>query len=60
MPALHPRIFDAGMFFCYRLSGLNPATPVASFVNGDMLQVLVFAVIMGVCCLSLKETTKEK
>ncbi len=37
------------------VKNLIPANPVASFVNGDMLQVLVFAVIVGVCCLSLKE-----
>ena len=37
------------------VKNLIPANPVASFVNGDMLQVLVFAIIVGVCCLALKE-----
>ena len=37
------------------VKNLIPANPVASFVNGDMLQVLVFAIIVGVTCLSLKE-----
>ncbi len=35
------------------IKNLIPANPVASFVNGDMLQVLVFAVIMGIACLLL-------
>lgn len=35
------------------VKNLIPANPVASFVNGDMLQVLVFAVIMGIACLVL-------
>lgn len=34
---------------------LIPANPIASFVGGDMLQVLVFAVIVGIACLSLGE-----
>lgn len=34
---------------------LIPANPIASFVNGDMLQVLVFAIIVGIACLSLGE-----
>lgn len=37
------------------VKNLIPANPVASFVNSDMLQVLVFAIIVGVACLSLKE-----
>ena len=37
------------------VKNLIPSNPVASFVNGDMLQVLVFAIIIGVTCLSLKE-----
>ena len=37
------------------VKNLIPANPVASFVNGDMLQVLVFAIIVGVACVSLKE-----
>ncbi len=37
------------------VKNLIPANPVASFVNGDMLQVLVFAIIVGVTCLALKE-----
>jgi len=37
------------------VKNLIPNNPIASFVNGDMLQVLVFAVIIGVVCLSLKQ-----
>lgn len=32
---------------------LIPSNPVASFANGDMLQVLVFAIIVGIACLTL-------
>lgn len=32
---------------------LIPSNPVASFANGDMLQVLVFAIIVGSACLTL-------
>lgn len=35
------------------IKNLIPANPFASFVNGDMLQVLVFAIIIGITCLSL-------
>ncbi len=34
---------------------LIPSNPFTSFTNGNMLQVLVFAVIIGLACLSLKE-----
>ena len=37
------------------VKNLIPNNPIASFVNGDMLQVLVFAIIIGVVCLSLKQ-----
>lgn len=37
------------------LKNLIPANPVASFASGDMLQVLVFAIIVGITCLSLGE-----
>lgn len=37
------------------VQNLIPANPIASFANGDMLQVLVFAIIIGVTCLSLGE-----
>lgn len=37
------------------IKNLIPSNPVASFANGDMLQVLVFAIIVGVTCLALKE-----
>lgn len=37
------------------VAGLIPANPVASFAEGNMLQVLVFAIIIGITCLSLKE-----
>ncbi len=40
------------------VKNLIPANPVASFATGDMLQVLVFAIIVGITCLSLKETAK--
>ncbi len=35
------------------LQNLIPANPFASFVNGNMLQVLVFAIIVGITCLAL-------
>ena len=35
------------------VKNLIPANPVASFANGDMLQVLVFAVIVGITCLAI-------
>lgn len=37
------------------VKNLIPSNPVASFANGDMLQVLVFAIIVGITCLSLKK-----
>lgn len=37
------------------VKNLIPSNPIASFVNGDMLQVLVFAIIIGIVCLSLKQ-----
>ncbi|MDD7741088.1 MAG: dicarboxylate/amino acid:cation symporter [Fusicatenibacter sp.] len=37
------------------IANLIPSNPVASFAEGNMLQVLVFAIIVGVACLSLKE-----
>ena len=35
------------------VKNLIPSNPVASFADGDMLQVLVFAVIIGIACLTL-------
>lgn len=35
------------------VKNLIPANPIASFANGDMLQVLVFAIIVGITCLAL-------
>lgn len=35
------------------VKNLIPANPIASFANSDMLQVLVFAIIIGITCLSL-------
>ena len=35
------------------VKNLIPANPVAAFASGDMLQVLVFAVIVGITCLAL-------
>ena len=40
------------------VKNLLPSNPVASFVNGDMLQILAFALIIGVVCLSLREKAK--
>ena len=37
------------------IKNLIPANPFASFVNGNMLQVLVFAIIVGIACLTLGE-----
>ena len=37
------------------VKNLIPANPAASFANGDMLQVLVFAIIVGIASLSLGE-----
>ena len=37
------------------LKNLIPANPFASFVNGNMLQVLTFAIIIGITCLVLGE-----
>ena len=35
------------------VKNLIPANPIASFATGDMLQVLVFAIIVGATCLAL-------
>jgi len=40
------------------ITTIIPSNPFASFVNGNMLQVLAFAVIIGLACLSLKEKAK--
>ena len=37
------------------VKNLIPANPVAAFADGDMLQVLVFAIIVGVACLAVGE-----
>ncbi len=37
------------------IKNLIPSNPIASFSGGDMLQVLVFAIIVGTACLSLGE-----
>lgn len=37
---------------------LIPANPIASFAEGNMLQVLAFAIIVGITCLSLKDKAK--
>ena len=37
------------------VKNLIPANPIASFANGDMLQVLVFAILIGITCLALGE-----
>jgi Na+/H+-dicarboxylate symporter len=35
------------------VKNLIPSNPIAAFADGDMLQVLVFAIIVGITCLSL-------
>lgn len=40
------------------LENLIPSNPLESFVNGNMLQILVFAVIIGLSCQALKEKAK--
>jgi len=37
------------------VKNLIPSNPIASFADGDMLQVLVFAIIVGTACLSMEE-----
>lgn len=40
------------------VENLIPANPIESFVKGNMLQILVFAIIIGLSCLALKEKAK--
>jgi Na+/H+-dicarboxylate symporter len=40
------------------VKNLIPSNPIASFANGDMLQVLVFAIFVGIACLTLGEKAK--
>ncbi len=40
------------------VTNIIPSNPIASFANGDMLQVLAFAVIIGFACLGLGEKSK--
>jgi Na+/H+-dicarboxylate symporter len=40
------------------VKNLIPSNPVASFANGDMLQVLMFAIFVGIACLSLGDKAK--
>ena len=40
------------------LKNIIPANPLKAFTDGNMLQVLVFAVFIGVACLALKEKAK--
>lgn len=40
------------------VKNLVPANPMASFTNGDMLQVLVFAIIVGITCLAMKQESE--
>ncbi|MEY8334032.1 dicarboxylate/amino acid:cation symporter [Lachnospiraceae bacterium 47-T17] len=37
------------------VQSLIPANPIASFAEGNMLQVLVFAIIIGITCLAVGE-----
>jgi len=37
------------------VTSILPSNPIVSFVEGNMLQILAFAVIIGLACLSLKE-----
>ncbi len=34
------------------ITNIIPSNPIVSFVNGDMLQILCFAIIVGLACLS--------
>lgn len=40
------------------LENLIPANPINAFADGNMIQVLVFAVIIGLTCLALKDAAK--
>lgn len=40
------------------VTSIIPSNPIVSFTSGNMLQVLAFAVIMGLASLSLKEKAK--
>lgn len=40
------------------LESIIPGNPFASFTEGNMLQILAFAVIIGLSCLALKEKAK--
>lgn len=40
------------------LENLIPSNPLKAFTDGNMLQILVFAVIIGLACLSLGEKAK--
>ncbi len=40
------------------LTTIIPSNPFTSFTEGNMLQVLAFAVIIGLACLSLKDKSK--
>ena len=40
------------------VTSLIPANPFTAFTEGNMLQVLVFAIIIGFCCLVLKDKAK--
>lgn len=40
------------------VKNLIPSNPIASFAQGDMLQVLVFAIIIGIACVVLGEKAK--
>lgn len=37
------------------IENLIPSNPIAAFAEGDMLQVLVFAIIVGIACLTLRK-----
>ncbi len=40
------------------VESLIPSNPVAAFAEGNMLQVLVFAIIVGITCLAIGEKAK--
>jgi len=40
------------------VTSLIPGNPFTAFTEGNMLQVLVFAIIIGFCCLVLKDKAK--
>jgi Na+/H+-dicarboxylate symporter len=42
---------DANLGLTERLVGIIPTNPIASFANGDVLQIIFFAIFIGIGCL---------